>query len=165
MLTLVDFIENKLKLKVNHKKSGVRHCSDVKFLGYTLLEGGLIRVSDQSMDRLKDTFRRITRRNRGVSFASIISELNTTIRGWANYYKLANIWLTQFREIDSWLRRQLRCYSPKQCGSLHTIYKFLRGQGIKENSVQEVGFAIRGQFNCYQVLDQYIYHLIGIVSL
>lgn len=134
MLTLIDFIENKLKLKVNHKKSGVRHCSDVKFLGYTLLEGGRIRVSDQSMDRLKDTFRRITRRNRGVSFASIISELNAIIRGWTNYYCLANIWLTQFREIDGWLRRKLRCYRLKQCGRRYTIYKFLRGQGIKESS-------------------------------
>ena len=48
--SLTDFIERKLKLKVNREKSGVRHCSDVKFLGYTLLSGGKIRVADKSID-------------------------------------------------------------------------------------------------------------------
>jgi len=37
MSSIVDFIERKLKLKVNREKSGVRHCSDVKFLGYTIM--------------------------------------------------------------------------------------------------------------------------------
>ena len=41
MESVVRFIEKKLKLKVNRSKSGVRHCSEVKFLGYTLMpEGG-----------------------------------------------------------------------------------------------------------------------------
>lgn len=62
MASIVDFIEKKLKLKVNHEKSGVRHCSDVKFLGYTLLPEGGIRVADKSIDRLKDKVREITRR-------------------------------------------------------------------------------------------------------
>ena len=147
MLSVIDFIENKLKLKVNRDKSGVRHCSKVKFLGYTLLEGGQIRVSDQSIDRLKDTFRRITRRNRGVSFASIIFELNKTIRGWTNYYRLANAWTTQFREIDGWLRRKLRCYRLKQCGRRYTVYKLLRGHGIKESSSWNVVMYSQGWWN------------------
>ena len=40
MESIVEFIETKLKLKVNRQKSGVRHCSDVKFLGYTVMKGG-----------------------------------------------------------------------------------------------------------------------------
>jgi len=40
MSKVVKFIENKLKLKVNRSKSGVRHCSEVKFLGYTIMSGG-----------------------------------------------------------------------------------------------------------------------------
>jgi RNA-directed DNA polymerase len=34
---IIKLIEGKLKLKVNSEKSGVRHCSEVKFLGYTCL--------------------------------------------------------------------------------------------------------------------------------
>jgi hypothetical protein len=125
MTSIVDFIEKKLKLKVNNAKSEVRHCSDVKFLGYTLLPEGGIRVADKSIDRLKGRIREITRRNRGVKFEEVIRELNATIIGWTNYFRLANIWLSTFRELDGWIRRKLRCYRLKQCGRRYTIYKSL----------------------------------------
>jgi group II intron reverse transcriptase/maturase len=132
MTSIVDFIEKKLKLKVNNAKSGVRHCSDVKFLGYTLLPEGGIRVADKSIDRLKDRIREITRRNRGVKFEEVIRELNATIIGWTNYFRLTNIWLTTFRELDGWTRRKLRCYRLKQCGRRYTIFKLLRSLDIPE---------------------------------
>ena len=132
MASIVDFIERKLKLKVNHEKSGVRHCSDVKFLGYTLLPEGGIRVADKSIDRLKDKVREITRRNRGVKFEMVIKELNAAIRGWTIYFRLANVWLNNFRDLDGWIRRKLRCYRLKQCGRRYTIFKLLRSLDIPE---------------------------------
>jgi RNA-directed DNA polymerase len=132
MTSIVDFIEKKLKLKVNREKSGVRHCSDVKFLGYTLLTEGGIRVADKSIDRLKDRIREITRRNRGVKFELVIKELNSTIIGWTNYFRLANAWLSTFNELDGWIRRKLRCYRLKQCGRRYTIFKLLRSLEIPE---------------------------------
>jgi len=132
MASITDFIEKKLKLKVNYEKSGVRHCSDVKFLGYTLLPEGGIRVADKSINRLKDRIREITRRNRGVKFEVLIKELNVIIIGWTNYFRLAKSWLTTFRDLDSWIRRKLRCYRLKQCGRRYTIFKFLRSLGIPE---------------------------------
>jgi RNA-directed DNA polymerase len=132
MSSIADFIEKKLKLKVNYEKSGVRHCSNVKFLGYTLLPEGGIRVADKSIDRLKDRIREITRRNRGIKFEMVIKELNITIVGWTNYFKLANTWLTTFRELDCWIRRKLRCYRLKQCGRRYTIFKMLRSFSIPE---------------------------------
>lgn len=132
MTSIVDFIEKKLKLKVNKSKSGVRHCSDVNFLGYTLLPGGDIRVSDKSIDRLKDKVREITRRNRGVKFALVIRELNRVIIGWTCYFRLANVWLATIRDIDAWIRRKVRCYRLKQCGRRYTTFKLLRNLGIPE---------------------------------
>jgi RNA-directed DNA polymerase len=132
LISVTDFIEKKLKLKVNHEKSGVRHCSDVKFLGYTIMSDGGIRVADQSIDRLKDRIREITRRNRGIKFLDVIKELNVTIIGWTNYYRLANTWLTNFRDIDGWMRRKLRCYRLKQCGRRYATYKYLRSLDIPE---------------------------------
>ena len=134
MLSMIKFIEQKLKLKVNRKKSGVRHCSDTKFLGYTLLSGGDIRISDTSIKRLKDKVRGITKRNRGVKFEQIIKELNVVIIGWTNYFYLANRWLSELRDIDGWIRRKLRCYRLKQCGRKYTTYKFLKNLGIPENT-------------------------------
>ncbi len=133
MSSMVDFIERKLKLKVNREKSGVRHCSDVKFLGYTIMPEGGIRVANKSIDRLKDRIREITRRNRGVRFDLIINEVNLTIIGWSNYYRLANSWLPTFKELDGWIRRKLRCYRLKQCGRRYSIYKFLRSFDIPVN--------------------------------
>lgn len=136
--SMIDFIENKLKLRVNREKSGVRHCSDVKFLGYTLLSGGGIRVADKSIERLKDKVREITRRNRGVKFEQLLKELNAMIIGWSNYFYLANQWLTNFRDIDGWIRRKLRCYRLKQCGRRYTIVKLLRSFKIPVNTCWNV---------------------------
>jgi group II intron reverse transcriptase/maturase len=122
----VKYIEQKLKLKVNRLKSGVRHCSEVKFLGYTIMPEGKIRIADKSIDRFKDKVRMITKRNRGVKFEQVIKELNLLIRGWKKYFKLANTWLSNIRDIDGWIRRKIRCYRVKQCGRKYTIFKLLR---------------------------------------
>ena len=134
MASIADFMEQKLKLKVNRSKSGVRHCSEVKFLGHALLPEGQIRIADASIKRLKDKVREITKRNRGVKFEQVIKELNPVIIGWTNYFRLANRWLATLRDIDGWIRRRLRCYRLKQCGRKYTIFKFLRSLGIPENS-------------------------------
>ena len=110
MESIVEFIEKKLKLKVNRSKSGVRHCSEVKFLGYTIMSGGGIRVADKAIERFKDKVRTITQRNRGVKFEQVIKELSTIIVGWTNYFRLANTWKKNIIEMDGWIRRKLRCY-------------------------------------------------------
>jgi group II intron reverse transcriptase/maturase len=130
--SLISFIETKLKLKVNRRKSGVRRSDEVTFLGYTVLSDGGIRVADKSTKRLKDKVREITKRNRGVPFSQLLDELNTIIRGWSNYFRLANRWLSNLRDIDGWIRRKLRCYLLKQCGRIYTTYKLLRSLGVGE---------------------------------
>jgi group II intron reverse transcriptase/maturase len=148
--SLTDFIERKLKLKVNAAKSGVRHCSDINFLGYTVMPGAKIRVADKSIDRLKAKLKEFTRRNRGVKFEQIIKELNAVILGWTNYFRLANSWLTTFRELDEWLRRRLRCYRLKQCGRKYTTFKFLRNFGIGANTCWNVVMYSGGWWNMSQ---------------
>jgi len=148
--SLTDFIERKLKLKVNREKSGVRHCSSVKFLGYTILPEGKIRVADKSIERLKSKIKAFTKRNRGVRLEQIVLELNKVIVGWTNYFHLANCWLTTFRDLDGWLRRKLRCYRLKQCGRKYTIYKFLRSFGIPETTSWNVVMYSQGWWKMSQ---------------
>ena len=130
--SITKFIEGKLKLKVNGEKSGVRHCSEVKFLGYTIMPTGKIRIADKSLKRFKDKVRELTKRNRGVSLTKVIKELNETVRGWVNYFRLANCWLP-WKSLDGWIRRRLRSYRLKQCGRKYTLFKFLRGLGISKH--------------------------------
>lgn len=147
MTKIVKFIEKKLKLKVNRKKRGVRHCSKVKFLGYTIISGGGIRVADKSIDRLKDKVRAITRRNRGVKFEQVIKELNILFKCWANYFGLADAWLHIFNDLDCWIRRKLRCYRLKQCGRRYTIVKYLRSLGCSERKSWNVAMYSQGWWN------------------
>ncbi len=142
--SLIYFIEKKLKLKVNRQKSGVYHCTEVNFLGYTLLPEGKIRVSDNSMNRLKEKVRQITRRNRGVTFARVITELNRVLIGWTEYFKLADSWLTSFRDIDGWIRRKLRCYRLKQCGRVYTTVKFLWSLGVAKQKAWNAVYYSQG---------------------
>lgn len=130
--SITRFIEGKLKLKVNREKSGVRRCEQVSFLGYTMMPDGKIRISDKSIVRFRKKVRQITKRNRGLQFDRIITELNTMTRGWVNYFRKANTWMP-WRGLDEWMRRRLRCYRLKQCGRRYTIFKFLRQLGAKEN--------------------------------
>ena len=134
MESVTEFIEKKLKLRVNREKSGVRHCSIVKFLGYTIMSDGKIRISDKSKERLKAKIREICKRSRGVKFEQVIKELNMAIVGWATYFRKANTWLGDYKHLDGWIRRKLRCYRLKQCGRKYTQFKLLRELGIAENT-------------------------------
>lgn len=130
MASVINFIEKKLKLRVNREKSGVRHCTKVKFLGYTLLSEGSIRVADKSNERLKDKIRQICKRNRGVKFEQLIEEINQATTGWTGYFRKANCWLSQYRHLDGWVRRKLRCYRLKQSGRKYSTFKLLQSLGM-----------------------------------
>jgi group II intron reverse transcriptase/maturase len=150
LISLTEFIEKKLKLKVNCEKSGVRHCSDVKFLGYTVMPEGKIRVADKSIERLKFKIKEHTIRSRGVSLIQVVKELNAIIIGWTNYFHLANCWLSTFRDLDGWLRRKIRCYRLKQCGKKYSIFKFLRSLSIPHNTSWNVVMYSHGWWNMSQ---------------
>lgn len=133
LASLTRFIEEKLKLKINREKSGVRRCDQVKFLGHTVEQNGKIRIADASIKRLKMKIREVTKRNRGLSFSRVIMETNRVIQGWAVYYRRCNTWLSRLKELDGWIRRRLRCYALKQHQKRYPTYRFLRNLGLGEN--------------------------------
>ena len=129
MRSISNFIENKLKLKVNTEKSKVCEVSQTKFLGYTILQDGRLQVANQSLERLKAKIRQVTRRNRGVKFEQIVRELNLILRGWLNYFQHAQ--MTRIcKNLDSWIRRKLRCYRMKQCKRVITLQRFMEKHGV-----------------------------------
>jgi RNA-directed DNA polymerase len=133
MRSLTDFIEKKLKLKVNHEKSGIRKCDQVKFLGHTIEENGKIRIADAGIERFKKKIRETTKRNRAIPLALLIQEVNRIVQGWAVYYRKCNTWLSGLRELDGWIRKRLRCYALKQHQRRYPTYRFLRSLGVTEN--------------------------------
>ena len=53
MESITRFIEEKLKLKENRDKSGVRRCETCKFLGYTTMDNGTIRIAEKALSALR----------------------------------------------------------------------------------------------------------------
>lgn len=128
---IIRFIEDRMLLKVNREKSGIKKCTEVTYLGYSFLANGTLRLSDKSEQRLKDKLRDITRRNRGVSFEQILKELNSILQGWLQYFRLARM-KTRLDKIEGWLRRRLKCYRLKQCKRVIGIVRFLVSLGVEK---------------------------------
>ena len=141
--SITKFIEKRLKLKVNTTKSAVDKVSHRKFLGFRLLNNGDITIAPQSLRRFKKKVRRITKRNRGISLAQVIKELNQVTRGWFHYFKCTNS-KTIFKQIDSWIRRRLRCFRLKQRKRKYSIKNFLQGLGISQQQCWSLAMSDKG---------------------
>lgn len=105
------FITRKLKLKVNDSKSAVDLPKKRKFLGFTFrkYKETLKRaISPESLNRFRKRIRELTRRGRGGTLEQIVAELTGYLRGWNGYYGFCETPST-LRELDSWIRRRLRC--------------------------------------------------------
>lgn len=131
MQSISSFIEGKLKLIVNKEKSKVCLSRQTKFLGYTVHNGGMLRIAQKSLVKFKEKVRVITKRNRGRSFAQIIAELTPVLRGWLNYFQYAQCHKL-LQDLDGWIRRKLRCYRLKQCKRVITLQRFLENMGVKK---------------------------------
>ena len=131
MASLTQFLETRLKLRVNHTKSAVARPYERKFLGMRIVGAAkaYISIAPKSLLRFKSAIRRITKRNRGVSLDQVIRELNQATMGWVNYFSLAQI-RTICRDLDSWIRRRLRCLIWKQWKTYANRLRHLRRAGI-----------------------------------
>jgi len=132
-VSIVKFIEKKLKLKVNTVKSKVDIAYRVKFLGYSYYvtsKGKVsLRLGSGVAKRAKDKIRAITRRNRGKSVDSIIAEINTAMTGFINYFKLAD--MKEFlSDMDKWIRRKLRVIVWKHWKKPRTKFRKLLGMEL-----------------------------------
>ncbi|MEK7730540.1 MAG: group II intron reverse transcriptase/maturase [Planctomycetota bacterium] len=132
MGSVTKFLEKRLRLHVNRDKSAVAHVSERKFLGHRLLGDGTLTMAPQSLERMKDRVREITRRNRGVSFERTVGELNSFLTGWVTYFRYAKC-RTHLVKLDSWVRTKLRCVRLKQRKRAKSIAEFLQGLGVPKN--------------------------------
>jgi len=133
MASITGFLKKRLKLKVNTQKSAASRPWKRKFLGYSMT-GHIVprlKVAPEAISNLKAKVKTIMRRGRGRSLGSVIDELTPLLRGWANYFRLAEI-KGIFNELDSWIRRKLRCILWRQWKRTYTRVKRLLSRGLSE---------------------------------
>jgi hypothetical protein len=110
MESCTKFLEGKLKLKVNRKKSTTGSPTKLKFLGFSLYrhKGGIgIRVHKKSLDRLKERLKAMTSRKRSGTMEWILKEITRYIIGWLGYYSIADM-KSYLQGTEAWLRRRIR---------------------------------------------------------
>lgn len=128
------FLERKLKLKVNQAKSSVARPWERKFLGYSMTfhMKPRLKVAPESLERIRDKLKESFRRGQGRNLGRFIEdELNPILRGWGNYFQLAEV-RAPSEELDGWLRRKLRQIYWRQWKRTFTRVKGLMKQGIAE---------------------------------
>jgi len=133
MQSVTRFLSERLRLKVNVEKSAVARPWERKFLGYSMTwhKQPRLKVAPESIRRLKAKVRTIFREGRGRSLPQVIEDLNRLLRGWIGYFRLAEV-KGVLEELDSWLRRKLRCLLWRHWKRSRTRMKELMKRGLEK---------------------------------
>lgn len=155
LCNILPFIEGRLFLKVNREKTRVAHISRVKYLGYSFYnhKGLRFRVHPKTVEKMKKKLRELTNRNNGWSNEYRILKLQQFVRGWVNYFKLADM-KSLLREVDEWLRHRIRAIYWKQWKKVRTRIRKLRSLNLPEWVVFEIANCRKGIWRSALVLNQ-----------
>jgi RNA-directed DNA polymerase len=125
------FLTQRLKLRVNRKKSAVARPAARKFLGFSFTSGSTPkrRIAPRAIRRFKARVRMLTQRTRGVSLPQMVTELAAYVRGWRGYFAFCET-PTILRDLDSWIHRRLRCVVWKQWKRGRRRFAELRRLGV-----------------------------------
>ena len=143
---ILPFIEGKLFLKVNREKTKVAHVKAVKFLGYGfyIYRGeGRLRVHPKSVRKLKEKIRIVTGRSNGMGVDERKSRLNSIVRGWMNYFKLADA-KQLLQRLDEWIRRRIRMVTWKRWKKIRTRFRNLVKAGLDKGKAWEFANSRKG---------------------
>ena len=137
--SIIRFIEGKLFLKVNREKTCVAYFNQVKYLGYAFYRNKgecRFRVHPKSIKAMKERVRELTARSNAMSNEYRPRAVTRFVRGWVNYFKLADMKML-LRDIDQWMRRRIRMVYWKQWKRVRTRFKMLQKCGIEKGKAWE----------------------------
>lgn len=134
------FIEGRMRLKVNEKKSAVARPEERHFLGFRLrrkpLDGVVeVLLSKRSKERLDTRIRELTPRNWGGSIESCINKINVYVRGWMGFFGICTRGEERtLSSSEAHIRRRLRAILLKQWKRKRTIARKLLQLGARKKA-------------------------------
>ena len=144
MESITKFIEKKLGLKVNAEKSKVARPNQIKYLGYGFYytKTGIIKPKPhlKSIQKFKRKLKQLTKRSYSIALDERIVKLNQVIRGWINYFRVADM-KEQLKNITSHLNRRIRCIIWKQWKTCNHRYKCLLKLGISKEKAKRTAYS------------------------
>jgi len=146
--SITRFIEGRLFLKVNREKTKVARYNEVKYLGYAFYRRKgecRFRVHPESIKAMKDRIRELTARSNAVSNDYRPMAVTRFVRGWVNYFKLADV-RELLGKVDKWMRRRIRMVYWKQWKRIRTRFKMLQRCGIEKGQAWEFANSRKGHW-------------------
>ena len=144
MESIVKFIEKKLGLKVNATKSKVDRPRGIKYLGYGFYQnkGGTWKPKPhlKSIQKFKRKLKQLTKRSWSISLDNRIKMLNYVIRGWVNYFRIADM-KTEMNRITHHLNRKIRCIIWKQWKTCKHRMKCLQVLGVDKDNAKACAYS------------------------
>ena len=131
------YLEGTLKLKVNREKSrtvSVFAIRNFKYLGFCFGKSGkgiYVCVHGKSWKKAKDKLRKLTSRSRCGSIVKTMERIKEYMRGWLNYYSMADM-KNNVERLNRWLYRRIRMCIWKQWKLPKTRKRKLMGLGMPE---------------------------------
>ncbi len=136
------YLQHRLKLVVNPTKSHVVKTSESKFLGFTF-KGGRIQWHLLTLEKFKQQVRQLTNRNWGVSMKHQLFKTSQYLRGWINYFGIANCYQLCV-DLDHWIRRRVRMAYWRQWRKPRTRVRNLIKRGVCVQSAVACGISSKG---------------------
>lgn len=130
--SITEWLASRLKLKVNESKSAVAPVGCRTFLGYSMTFETVARLkpATKAVERFKSRVRALFRKGRGRNVERFVrNDLNTLLRGWADYFRLSEVRLV-FEKLDEWVRRKLRCLLWRQWKRTRTRERKMLALGV-----------------------------------
>lgn len=149
MAGISKYIEERLKLKVNRKKSAVDYPQRRKFLGFSFYrkqEEIRVRIHPKSLKRFKDKVRAITSRSNAWDMEARIKKLNQAIQGWIGYFSMADM-RGHCQTLDEWIRRRLRMCYWKQWKKIGTKHDNLVRLGLDDRKAWQYANTRKGYWH------------------
>ena len=103
-----------------------------QFLGFSFSPGGKKtkrRIAAKAVAKFKQRVRELTRRSRGVSIERVVAEVTRFRQGWIGYYGYSQQ-PSVLQDLESWVKRRLRCFAWVQWKTKRRRYKELRRLGV-----------------------------------
>ena len=145
MESITNFIAKRLKLTVNKTKSAVARPQERKFLGFSFTGGRELkrRIAPYALDRFKKRIRKRTNRNRGKSIEWVVEETSTYLKGWGGYFGFCQTY-SVLKDLDSWMRRRLRCLIWRRWKTPRRRIPELRSRGVSRNQAVPTAMSSHG---------------------
>lgn len=151
LASITKFIEKKLGLKVNAEKSKVTRPNQTKYLSFSFWENNKGEWKPKphlkSYQKLVRKLKELTRRSWSISLDSRIEKINYVVRGWVNYFRIANM-KSKMAEIDEHLRVRIRVIIWKQWKKASRKEKALLQLGVKP----EIAYGLAHTSKGYQLV-------------